>query len=233
YSCSWRRLRGEAVCSTKLLVRKGELEGRILRALTDHVLEPRNVRYAVERALRRFRAGLAKEEAAPHTRVPANPRLSEIDEELTVLARLAEDPKRQALVAELIEGLEEERAEILASSSVTAPDPIRVDLDRLWEVAEARILDLRGALLAGGDKTRAALRSLFGGEPLRVTPDPERKFRVDGCLWLSLAQEKEARAEGRPGLLSVVAGGRCMYVTPARVRCVAWPGGAQVARLAA
>jgi hypothetical protein len=201
------------VCSTKLLVRKGELEGRILRALTNHVLEPRNVRYAVERALRRFRAGLSEAERAPR-RAAANPRLPEIDEELAVLTRLAEDPKREAAVAELIEGLEKERAELLASRAESEPDPIRVDLDRLWEVAEARIRDLRTGLLAGGDKTRAALRSLFGGEPLRVAPDPERKFRVDGCLWLSLAQEKEARADGRPGLLSVVAGGRFLLSPP-------------------
>jgi hypothetical protein len=114
----------------------------------------------------------------------------EIDEELTVLARLAEDPKREAAVAELIEGLEKERGELLALRAVTAPDPIRLDLDRIWEVAETRIRDLRTSLLAGGDKTRAALRSLFGGEPLRVTLDAERKFRVDGRLWLSLAQKK-------------------------------------------
>ena len=196
------------------------------------MLEARNVRYAVQRALRRFLAGLEQEEGrAP--RPPFNPRLAEIEEELSVLGRLAEDPRRKAAVEGLIKGLKQERADLQASTATRMPDPIRVDLDRLWEVAATRIRDLRTGLLAGGDRTRAALRGLFGGEPLRVSPDPERKFRVDGCLWLSLAQEQEDRANGRPGLLSVVAGGRCMYVTPARVRCVAWPGGARIEAIAA
>jgi len=36
------------------------------------------------------------------------------------------------------------------------------------------------------------------GELLRVTPDPERKFRVDGCAWLLLAEEEEALATVAP-----------------------------------
>ncbi|HME69097.1 MAG TPA: recombinase family protein [Myxococcota bacterium] len=86
YACSWRRSRGEAVCATKLLVRKDELEGRILSALADHVLDPANVRYAVDRALRRVCAGLRHAEASPRPR-PA--RLAEIEEELAVLSRMS------------------------------------------------------------------------------------------------------------------------------------------------
>jgi len=78
YACSWRRNRGEAVCATKLLVKKPELEGRILGALTDHVLSPANVRYAVDRAFRRVKAGLSQvDEVAPRQR---SPRLDEIEE---------------------------------------------------------------------------------------------------------------------------------------------------------
>jgi len=74
-----------------------------------------------------------------------------------------------------------------------APDPVRVDLDRLWPIAEARVFELREALAQGGDRTRDALRALFGGGRLRVGPDPERGFRVDGWLALAIGGEESAR----------------------------------------
>ena len=130
--------------------------------------------------------GAGGADAAPR---PKPARLAEIEEELAILCRMtASDAKRRAAVASIVEELQQERAELERVSAGERPDPIRVDLDRLWRIADARVRDLRAGLAAGGESTRAALRALMGQSPLRVAPDPERKFRVDGWLWLPLQE---------------------------------------------
>jgi len=114
-----------------------------------------------------------------------------------------------------VAGLERERREIEAGGGAAAPDPMFVDLDRILRLAEARIRDLRLGLAAGGERARAALRALAGDEPLRVAPDPDRKFRVDGWLWLSLGGEESRARATRPGTFSEVAGGRYVRDEPA------------------
>jgi len=52
-----------------------------------------------------------------------------------------------------------------------------VDVEALRARIEARLADLGRHLAEDG---RHALRALLRGERLRVSPDPERVFRVDG-----------------------------------------------------
>lgn len=82
-----------------------------------------------------------------------------------------------------------------------------VDAEALRPRIEARLSDLARHLAEDG---REALRALFRGERLSVSPDPERSYRVDGRAWVRLPagneNAREPLATGRP--LGVVAGGR-------------------------
>jgi len=70
------------------------------------------------------------------------------------------------------------------------PDPVRVDLNRLLPIAEARVLELREARAQGGDRTRDALAPYSAGSA--CGSDPERGFRVDGWLALPIGGEENA-----------------------------------------
>jgi len=78
---------------------------------------------------------------------------------------------------------------------------------------EARVFELREALAQGGDRTRDALRTLFGGERLRVGWDSERGFRVDGWLALTIGREETAR-EGWTSRASLQGSGGRFLLSP-------------------
>ena len=77
-----------------------------------------------------------------------------------------------------------------------------LDVEALRPRIEARLSDLRRHLAEDG---RDALRALFRGERLRVGPDPDRGYRVDGRAWLRLpAREGARRSAGRAHMFPVV-----------------------------
>jgi len=88
-----------------------------------------------------------------------------------------------------------------------------VDVEAQRPRIEARLADL-GRHMA--EDSRDALRALVRGERLRVSPAPERRFRVDGRASLRLpAGNENARGPQSAGrTLRVVAGGRYARVSP-------------------
>lgn len=79
-------------------------------------------------------------------------------------------------VGHLVAELEVERAR-LAEPARPAP----VDLDQLRPMIEARVREMRAAFEGSPDDCRATFRALLGDRKMRVFPDEERRFRVEGC----------------------------------------------------
>jgi hypothetical protein len=201
-----------------LKIPQAELEARVLGGVT-RVLTPENALYVVERALKlaRERAGrdLGGERA----------RLLEIEaEERNLVALVAKTGDLEA-AAEKIKALKAERAALLLRLARVVPD-----LEELRRPLLAALADVTGVLKRKPDRAHALLARLLAGRRLAVRADPSR-YVVEGLLRLEIERDPQGVVPG--DLARQVAGGRYVYVTPARVRCVAWAGGATVARLAA
>jgi len=190
YACGWHRDRGSAVCGNAMRVPQPELEARVFGAIRDQVLVPDVVAYAVQCAIDAFTEAMQKDDPRQ-----ARARLREIDRELANLARyVAKTGKVDAAAAQYAE-LDAERARLLdylTELPVFDPGEIR-------RAAEVRVLALRQAL-EHGPESRAALRSLLANRRLRVGPDPERGFRVEGLLEVEL-ETRTARG-GAPELFN-------------------------------
>jgi len=225
FACAWHKDRGPLVCPSALRVHRSDLESRIFGTIRERILVPEVVLYAAQRALELVQEGLTPRDSAADRK-----RLDEIDVELANLARFAARTGRVDEAADLFGELEQERNGIVARLEATGPE---VDLQTLRPLILRQIVEMRSAFDTEPQTAREALRILLGPRRLQVGPDPDRGFRVEGLFVLPL----ETRAPWGHGTArvcdSVVAGGRYVYVTPARVRCVAWPGGARVAPLAA
>ena len=79
----------------------------------------------------------------------------------------------------------------------TAPAP---DLGALRGPIESRLRELRTWLADSPEQGRRALSALLAGERLRVYPDAERRFRVEGSIRLGLELD-QAQASGPSGVL--------------------------------
>jgi hypothetical protein len=100
------------------------------------------------------------------------------------------------LEARLKASLERKRELQRRLAEAEASEP---SLGLLRPAIEAAIRDLRGALAGDADARREALRALLGAERLRVYPDAEKGFRLEGAVRLRL----EAPAPVRPGRGSI------------------------------
>ena len=175
YVCGHRRDRGASVCGNSLRVRQSDLEDRILGVIQSEILVPEHIAYAVEKAL-----ALAKERTASYDASPDTERLDAIDAEQENLIRMAAQLSKLGPYGRILEGLEVERGEIKARLE---HQPVPIDPEALRAPIEARLRDLSGWLAdRGGDSARQALDALLAGSKLRVSPDPDRDFRVDGIL---------------------------------------------------
>jgi hypothetical protein len=174
YECGWHRDRGVQVCSNSLRVLRLDLEERVLGAIREQILVPEIIAVATQRVLEKVAKGLRREDPAASRK-----RLAQIEKELANLVRLAACTGEVEEVAASISGLERERARIRAA---LAAKPAIPSMDRLRAIAEARVREIRGALEGHEEERRAALRALLAGDRLRVGPDPERGYRVDGML---------------------------------------------------
>jgi hypothetical protein len=156
YGCGWHRGRGPVVCDNALRVARADLEARVFGAIRERILVPEHVAYAVERALGLVAEGLRGKARAPRREVRV--RLVEIDEER---ARLAAPPPAAAAAG--------------------------LDLESLRPVIEARVAEMRAAFEGSDEHRRGAFRALLGpGGRMRVFPDSERRFRVEGLFELAL-----------------------------------------------
>ncbi len=86
--------------------------------------------------------------------------------------------------------------------------PIGLDRETLRALVEPRVLEMRSAFLGSPEHARAGFRALLGGRRMRVGPDPERRFRVEGVFELALETTDSRGPQDDLGSRhSVVAGG--------------------------
>ena len=74
-----------------------------------------------------------------------------------------------------------------------------LDAESLRPQIEQRVCEMRAALEGAPDERRAALKAFLGGDRLRVLPDAERGFRVEGLLRVRLKAEPARNQKGAPG----------------------------------
>ena len=186
YGCGWRRDRGPAVCSNSLSVDREELEARVLGAIREQILVPEHAMYVIRRALERARERGGRNGDAERRR------LRELDTEVRNLIDLAARVGALDEAAARIRELQRER-EILSArlSSTAVPDP-----EELRRPLERALADLGSALRASPDQAREALRQLLAGRRLRVGPDCQRSFRVEGLLRLEMRMPPDSPSEG-------------------------------------
>jgi len=199
--CSWRRDRGDRVCQSTLRVPTAAAEARVLHAIREQILTPENVEYAAERAL----AEIAKSRAASDPAAIRKEfdafmveRNALIDAHIKGLTDPAESEPR--LKAQLERKHELERRLATAETETTPFDPVA-----LRPVIETALLEIHTALAGDDTARRDALRALLGPDRLRVYPDAEKGFRLEGALRVRLEPSARAGAERRA---KQVAGGR-------------------------
>ena len=221
YGCGWHRDRGPEVCGNSLRIGRSELEARILGAVRERILVPEVVLYAVQRTLE-----LVSREVALRDPTADRARLREIEAELGNLARFAAKTGNVEQAAGLYAELERERETI----RVWLRGPTRgLDLDAVRPRVLERAEELRSAFAESPDHARAAFHALLRGRRMKVSPDAERKFRVEALFELALGP-RAARGPGGSGrLVSVVAGGALAVPNSAAELCYGLPGGCLIA----
>ena len=204
YGCGWHRDRGPSVCSSALRVSRGDLETRILGAIRNEVLTPERARFVVEEAVAIVQRELA---TVDEVNDADGARLAEVNTELRNLIRLAAKLGDLDEHAQLVAELRAERAAIERRLARSPSEEPAFDPDELVALAEEGFADLRATLQGSPVHARAALGSLLGDRRMRVGPDSERGFRVEGLFEWSPEVRVPGPLQERTGrLASVVAG---------------------------
>ena len=178
YACGWHRDRGPLVCSNDLRIAQQELETRFLRGVQEQILVPDLVLYAVEKAL-----DLARVRTAEGPSSADRERLAEVETQIEHLVRLAAQLGHLDAHGRVLGELERERQELRQRLLRSSP---ALDLEALRDPIEKTLNDLGAWLTGTPEQGRAALRALLGDRRLRVGPDTERGFRIDGELEVTL-----------------------------------------------
>jgi hypothetical protein len=144
--------------------------------------------------------------AAPGPSAADQARLAELEAELVTLRRMAERGRARQ-IAPLVAELERERA-LLVAPRWTPGD---VDLEALRPRIAAYVLEMRAAFERAPEERRDAFRALLGNRKMRVFPDAERRFRVEGLFELSL-ESADARAVGHRASATAGSGGALWHV---------------------
>ena len=178
YACGWHRDRGPLVCSNDLRISQQELETRFLRGVQEQILVPDLVLYAVEKAL-----DLARVRTVEGASSADRERLAEVETQIEHLVRLAAQLGHLDAHGRVLGELERERQELRQRLLRSSP---ALDLEALRDPIEKTLNDLGAWLTGTPEQGRAALRALLGDRRLRVGPDTERGFRIDGELEVTL-----------------------------------------------
>jgi DNA invertase Pin-like site-specific DNA recombinase len=208
YGCATRRSKG--TCSNALLIRRQQLEERVLGGLKDRMLSPDLVTAFVEEfnAEVRRRSGTADAD-----RTAARKALADVERKIAGILRAIEDGAYNPTLTERLTVLEREKtiatAKLKATDTVT---PIRLhpnlpDLYRRKVAALTEALNRPDAAAEAGDLIRGLIDRVV------LTPaDGALRAELRGDL-ATLAAFAEGRANKNPGaagagpgLLSVVAG---------------------------
>jgi len=188
YACGWRRDRGPEVCSNALRLARVELEARVLGACRERILTPEGLLYAVDRAV-----AIVRERRRGLDPSAIKARLEEIERELANLRRFAAKTGRIDEAADLHGELDAERRRLHAQLERQPAEP---DRDSLRALLAERAAQFQEQLAASPERGRAVLRALFEGRRMRVSPDPERGYRVEGEFGLSLELPETRIARG-------------------------------------
>lgn len=202
YGCSWRVDRGPMVCDFRTTIDRAELEGRLLGAIRERILTPERVAYVLERAVARVRARLVGE--GP-TGERDRARLVEIDRALEQLVRQVARLGEVEGFDETVTALRSERAAI--TRRLAAPTAVP-DLSpaEIRDAAERGLYRFRESLNAAPEIVRGALRTLLGGDRIRVIPSEGDTYRLEGIFRLGLEPETPPSSETRGWRFCVVAG---------------------------
>lgn len=200
YGCGWRRARGPTVCQSGVGVARAELEARVLGAIRERYLVQEVIEIAVQEACAEVERQLSAPVEPEDARVAE--RLAALDDELATVRRLAERTGQTRAAARMTAALEDERRRLQHPRST-----IQVDADLLREIATARALEMREALAGAPSEMRDALRALLRDRRIRVYPDAEKRFRIEGILELALESTTPGSLAETGRRQSVVAGG--------------------------
>jgi site-specific DNA recombinase len=198
YGCALHHQRGDAVCPNSLLVRRDDLETRLLQRLSDAVLREEVIDYAVagirEELQKRFEelnAGLGQ----------MRQRKRQIEGELAKLVQaIADGQPSQSLTAAIAERERELRG-ITDRLLEPGPESLSAKLDVLRTLAVSRLTNLRKLIShpESVDQARAALAEHFGKFTLEpVIEAGEHSYLAHGEVDF-FGEEAMARTGGAGG----------------------------------
>ena len=114
-------------------------------------------------------------------------RLAELPREIERLVALAARVDGVDEIAARLAALKLERERLGADVRAVAAE---IDPEALRSSLERRLGELGESLRGDPERARRALAELLRGDRLRVGPDAERGFRVEGTAWLGLETER-------------------------------------------
>jgi site-specific DNA recombinase len=174
YGCSLHNQRGDAVCSNALTIRRDDLEDRLLRGLSESVLRPEAIDYAVDRISQELQQRF---ESFDSELERLRQRKQQIHSEIARLVQaIAEGQPSQSLMA-AIGDRERELREITDKLLEPRPGSLRGTLDELRKFATERLANLRKLIShpESVHQARAVMAEQFG--KLTLTP-----VRENGAL---------------------------------------------------
>jgi len=174
YGCSLHHQRGDAVCSNALTIRPDDLEDRLLRGLSESVLRPEAIDYAVDRVPQELQQRF---ESFDSELERLGQRKQQIHAEIARLVQaIVEGQPSQSLMAATGDR-ERELREITDKLLEPRPGSLRGTLDELRKFATERLANLRN-LISHPEcvhQARAVMAEQFG--KLTLTP-----IRENGTL---------------------------------------------------
>jgi len=192
YGCATHFNRG--TCSNKLLIRKDELEERLLSGIQAEVLNPE----AVDYALRQFEHELDEQLRGMFGQVDAvRRRKVELEAEL---ARLTQAVAMGGNLPSLIEAIaerEKELKEIAGRLVGSEPDSIKASLRGLREFVLSRLASVRKALDSDPEEARKALARHIP-EPIVMKPEAGHYVARGEWEYVGLSAEMVAGAGFEP-----------------------------------
>lgn len=143
YGCSMHWQRGDTVCKNGLLIRREELERRMLRGLQENVLREEVITYAVERLGAELEKHFVQLDSHLET---LRERKRQIDTEIRRLVDSIASGEASPSVMAAIAAREHELCEITDKLLERRPASLRTSLDQLRTLAVSRLTALQGLL---------------------------------------------------------------------------------------
>lgn len=203
YVCSYRRDRGEAICTNSHRRPVDRLNAGVIDWIKSNILSDELVLDTLKEVRRRLAASAKRsDKEIPTLEAKAHKLQAQI---ANIVDAIAETPKGDQRAA-LVDGLGERQEELNAlkariAAIKAAPETVQLEVRRMEVEAKARILQLREALEANPKEARAFLGAVFGGR-LTATPLVDQRgprFLIEGTASVGRMLAYESEASGRSG----------------------------------